>query len=119
MSLSPEEAASAITKGITQPSSLPLFDTQGTLLDDYRVDCPSGTAISLIFTKYYSRAGSFVTLVVAINNLLGKAIVHVATGGHKQFLENVDLGAGSSFAAMVERALRGLISEGLEPEDTV
>lgn len=64
---------------------------------------------ALVPTKWYSRASSFVTLVVAINNLLGKTVVHVANGGHRRLLENVDLGAGSSFAAMVERALLGRI----------
>ncbi|KAF0196756.1 MAG: Uncharacterized protein FD169_735 [Bacillota bacterium] len=110
VSLSPEEAVSAIVKEITQADTLLLpWAYQGVLLDDYRVECSSGTLISLIFTKYYVRVGSFVTLVVSINTLLGKTIVHVATGGHKGLLDNFDLGAASSFAAMVERALQGHI----------
>jgi len=110
VSLSPEEAASTIAKEITQADTFLLSGAhQGVLLDDYRVVCLSGTFISLVFTKYYARVGSFVTLVVSINNLLGNTVVHMATGGHKGGTEKFDLGAASSFAAMVEKALQGQI----------
>ena len=114
VSSSPDAVAGVIIKRITQGKTLPLIDTPGVLLDDHRVECPSGTLISLVFTKYYARVGSFVTLVVTISDLLGQTVVHLTTGGHKLWDHepDVDLGASSSFVRKVEEALKGhLISQ--------
>lgn len=113
VSLAPVDAAKVIIDAITQERQRFLVDTPaGVLLDDHQIDCPSGTVISLIFTKYYARVGSFVTLVVVISNLTGETVVHVSTGGHKGFDGETDLGASESFLKKVERALDGHSQKG-------
>ncbi len=109
-SLTPADVAATIIEYITKEKTRFMVDSPaGVLLDDYRVDCPSGTVISLIFTRFYRRVASFVTVVVTINNLLGVTVVHVSTGGHKSFDGETDLGASESFIKKVERALENHI----------
>ncbi len=108
VSLPPADAAKIIIEAITREKQRFLIDTRvGALLDDHRVECHSGMVISLIFTKYYARVASFVTLVVVIDNLTGETTVHASTGGHKSFDGETDLGASESFLKKVERALNG------------
>ncbi|MBS3873815.1 MAG: hypothetical protein KGZ92_02575 [Firmicutes bacterium] len=111
VSLSPEQAASAIIETITQEKALfRIGKDPGILLDNYRINSSSGTIISLILTKYYIRVGSFITLAITISNLLGVTTIHVSTGGHKRWSkEGEDFGAGSDFMDMVEKALADYI----------
>lgn len=113
VSIKPTAAAAAITKEITQPNTTGRFfkAKRGHLLDDYRVETSVGTFICQVFTMYYARIGSFVTLVVTITDTLGATIVHVTTGGHKRnaipdTISDYDFCASSSFVNMVERALK-------------
>lgn len=111
VSILPEQAASAIIETITHERTLfRICRDPGVLLDNYRIDTSSGTIISLLFTKYYIRVGSFITLAITISNLLGATTIHVSTGGHKRWSkEGEDFGASSDFLNMVEKALAGHI----------
>lgn len=107
VSLAPTDAAAKIIEYVTQEKTRFLIDSApGVLLDDHRINCPSGTVITLIFTRYYARVASFVTVVATISDLLGATVVHAAIGGHKSFDGATDLGASMSFIKKVERALR-------------
>ncbi len=60
VTLTPEQAASAIIDIVTRDERLvpALQSPPGVLLDNHRIDFPSGTVITLIFAKYYARVGS-------------------------------------------------------------
>lgn len=67
---------------------------------------------TLIFEKYYMRAGNRAALVVLVNNLNGKTIVtSVATGSSQGMIFNFDWGAADSFAESVKRVLKSYITE--------
>ena len=67
---------------------------------------------TLIFEKYYMRAGNRVALVVLVNNLNGKTeVTSVATGSSQGMLFNFDWGAADSFADSVKRVLESYITE--------
>lgn len=108
VTLSPEQAASTIIDGITREdpfSILPMFRGGPVVhLSSHRIDCPSGTSITLVFTRYFVRVGSYVTLVAMISNLVGGTAMHLCTGGHRRWLD-ADLGATASFIGLVEKAL--------------
>ena len=111
VTLTPEQAASAIIDIVTRDERLvpALQSPPGVLLDNHRIDFPSGTVITLIYAKYYARVGSWLTLVAVVSDLLGGTAVHLSTGGHKRWLSgpNTDLGASAAFIVMVEEALAG------------
>ena len=70
---------------------------------------------TLIFEKYYMRAGNRAALVVLVNNLSGKTVVtSVATGSSQGVLFNFDWGAADSFAESVKRVLKSYITEEIE-----
>lgn len=70
---------------------------------------------TLIFEKYFMRAGSRAALVVLVNNFNGKTIVtSVATGSSQGMLFNFDWGAADSFAEGVKRILRSYITEEID-----
>lgn len=69
----------------------------------------SGT---LIFEKYFMRAGNRAALVVLVNNFNGKTMVtSVATGSSQGMLFNFDWGAAADFAESVRRILKRYITE--------
>jgi hypothetical protein len=71
----------------------------------------SGT---LIFEKYFMRAGNRAALVVLVNNFNGKTIVtSVATGSSQGMIFNFDWGAADNFAGSVKRILERYITEEL------
>ncbi len=117
ISISPEAAAEKIITALAAKtkSNLPgifgvLKARRGPLLlDDYRVKWAGVTVISLVFTKFYSRIGSFVTLILTIDNTRGETAVHLTPGGHKMFSDDDDLGAGTAFMKMVEEILEGYL----------
>ena len=116
VSIKPAAAATAITEEITQAktTNLLFMTKRGQLLDDYRIETNAGTFICQVFTMYYARIGSFVTLVVTITDTLGETIVHITTGGHKRNAipntkSDYDFGASASIVNMVERALQAHI----------
>ncbi len=108
VSLSPADAAKIIIEAITREKQRFLIDTRaGVLIDDHRVECSLGQVILLIFTKYYARVTSYVTLVVIISNLSGQTTIRASIGGHKSFDGETDLGASESFLKKVKRAVNG------------
>lgn len=116
VSVTPAAAAAAIAAEITQVKTTGRFlkAKRGRLLDDYRIETDVGTFICQVFTIYFARIGSFVTLVVTTTDTLGATIVHVTTGGHKRNAipdteSDYDFGASASFISMVKHALKGHI----------
>ncbi|HBK86132.1 MAG TPA: hypothetical protein DDZ53_08910 [Firmicutes bacterium] len=117
ISISPEEAAEKIIAALAakaRSNLLGIFEllTAGRgplLLDDHRIEWAGATVISLVFTKFYSRVGSFVTLIITMDNTRGETAVHLAPGGHKMFVDDDDLGAGAAFMKMVEEILEGYL----------
>lgn len=109
VSISPSVVAQLIADAVTQPKTLPLVfaSSGGRLLDDYRIETDSGAYICQVYTRYYTRVGSFVTLVVTVTDTAGTTSVHMATGGHKKLFEGSesDFGASTSFIGIVEKAL--------------
>ncbi|MBZ9688580.1 DUF6054 family protein [Clostridium estertheticum] len=70
---------------------------------------------TLIFEKYYMRAGNRAALVVLVNNFNGKTIVKsIATGSSQGMLFNFDWGAADSFADSIRRILKGYITEEID-----
>lgn len=67
---------------------------------------------TLIFEKYFMRAGNRAALVVLVNNLNGKtAVTSVATGSSEGILFNFDWGAADDFANSVRDILEEYIVE--------
>ena len=70
---------------------------------------------TLIFEKYYMRAGNRAALVVLVNNFNGKTIVKaIATGSSQGMLFNFDWGAADSFAGSVRNILKNYITEEID-----
>lgn len=70
---------------------------------------------TLIFEKYFMRAGNRAALVVLVNNLNGKTIVtSVATGSSQGMFFNFDWGAADSFADSVRSILESYITEEID-----
>ena len=67
---------------------------------------------TLIFEKYFMRAGNRAALVVLVNNLDGKTMVtSVATGSSQGMIFNFDWGVADDFAGSVKRILKRYITE--------
>jgi hypothetical protein len=86
------------------------------LLDDCRIETGCGTYICQVYSAYYARVGSFVTLIVTIADTSGATSVHVTTGGHRKLFESSqnDLGASASFIGLVEKALADHVTSGAD-----
>jgi hypothetical protein len=70
---------------------------------------------TLIFEKYFMRAGNRAALIVLVNNLNGKTIVtSVATGSSQGIIFNFDWGAADNFAESVKRVLKRYITEEID-----
>ena len=111
VSIPPSAAAQLIANTIKAPKTtlLGFGQKRGRLMDDYRIESDRGTYICQVYTRYYARVGSYVTLVVTITDVSGFTSVHMTTGGHKRFdgdtPDESDLGASASFIGTVEKAL--------------
>lgn len=67
---------------------------------------------TLIFEKYYMRAGNRAALVVLVDNFKGETkVTSVATGSSQGMIFKFDWGAADSFAGSVKRILESYIIE--------
>ena len=70
---------------------------------------------TLIFEKYFMKAGNRAALVVLVNNIKGETkVTSVATGSSQGLFFKFDWGAADSFAESVKRVLKSYIIEELD-----
>ncbi|HZX46365.1 MAG TPA: DUF6054 family protein [Clostridia bacterium] len=83
------------------------------LIHEELYDLGEGKAIgTLVFQKYYFRAGNRAALVVLADNLKGYSEVRtIATGSSQGVFINFDWGAADDYAASVRKALAAHIIE--------
>lgn len=98
---SPDEAANLVSKAIIEGSFSAELVAQSASTGPNGVRC-----ITLLFDKYYMRAGNHCALCVSLDNLSGATKVFAASAGTKQgLLDFFDWGAGDDFEEEVRRAL--------------
>ena len=82
----------------------------GSCIDEYRMEKSGGTAVVMVFEKYYMRVSNRMTLTVIIDDFDSVTRVHCVSGGGGQgALFRFDWFAGDSFASAVDHALQPYI----------
>ncbi|HHY44736.1 MAG TPA: hypothetical protein GX512_03390 [Firmicutes bacterium] len=108
VTLSPEEAASAIIEALVSHEE-PVFyllEHPVMLVDNHRIQCSSGVIITLVLAKWFVRTGDYVNVVVVLSNLTGgSTTVHLCTGRFRRWFRDVDFGAAKTMVGMVESVL--------------
>ena len=96
-----EEAARRVTDAIVNGS----FSAE--LVAQSASRAPDGAqSVTLLFDKYYMRAGNHCALCVSLDDLTGMTKIFAASAGTKQGLfDFFDWGAGDDFEEEVRRAL--------------
>ncbi|WP_026475988.1 DUF6054 family protein [Alkaliphilus transvaalensis] len=102
VNISPKEALEIVKENVDAY----LVHEESITLEDGR------SVETLIYDKYYIRAGNSVALVVIIENIEGTTgIRSVATGSSSSLFSNFDWGAASDFAEMIPAILDEYIIE--------
>ncbi|NQS76794.1 MAG: hypothetical protein HQP61_10255 [Peptococcaceae bacterium] len=83
------------------------------LIHEELYDLGEGKAIgTLVFQKYYFRAGNRAALVVIADNLKGyNEVRSIATGSSQGAIFNFDWGAADDYAASTKKALKAHVLE--------
>ena len=81
------------------------------LIHEELYDLGEGKAIgTLVFQKYYFRAGNWAALMVLADNLKGYSEVRsIATGSSQGVIFNFDWGAADNYVASVRKALEAYV----------
>ena len=81
------------------------------LVEQYASQGKGGEAVcTMVFEKYYMRAGNYCALSVTLDNLAGVTKVFAVGAGSRQgALSFFDWGAAEDFEGAVERALEGAL----------
>jgi hypothetical protein len=105
VSITPMEALEQVKKHQVSAGSELIHEELYDLGDDRAI----GT---LVFQKYYFRAGNRAALVVIADNLKGYCEVRsIATGSSQGAIFNFDWGAADDYAASVREALKAHVME--------
>jgi hypothetical protein len=105
VNITPAEALEQVKKYQTSAGSDLIHEE----LYDLGEDRAIGT---LVFQKYYFRAGNRAALVVIADNLKGYSEVRaIATGSSQSVLFNFDWGAADDYSASVREALKAHVLE--------
>lgn len=103
VSLSPDETADLIVKGLAVGQPLRIFE----LVDDHRVTSSAGTFITLVFVRSTDDS-NWSNLFVSIYDAAGTTAVHATSGGYDVWrFRGTERGAGAVFMDRLEKALEG------------
>ncbi|CAH1191323.1 hypothetical protein PAECIP111892_00596 [Paenibacillus auburnensis] len=102
ISLQPDAAITLVRNGLTEQSEL---------LHQELHDLGDGRMIgTLVYERYYLRAGNQAALVVIVDNFSGVSKVRlISAGSSNSMVFKFDWGAGKSFASSVEKILSSYI----------